>query len=103
MWVAIGVVAAVGLMILVLLRPPRRTGADGPLPPDVEAQVLLGEEPETDAGREASDEDDRPPCPSEPQSCSPDRARRHRAWVPRGVIGRSGSRSSGGPRPRSAS
>jgi len=46
MWVAIGVVAVVGLMILVLLRTPRRTVGDGPLPPEVEAQVLLGEEPE---------------------------------------------------------
>jgi hypothetical protein len=57
MWVAIGVVAVVGLMILVLLRQPRRTGGDGPLPPDVEAQVLLGEEPEPGPRREADDED----------------------------------------------
>ena len=58
MWVAIGVVAAVGLMILVLLRPPRRTGDDGPLPPDIEAQLLLGEEPEVEPRREPADEDE---------------------------------------------
>jgi hypothetical protein len=58
MWVAIGVVAVVGLMILVLLRPPRRAGGDGPLPPDVEAQVLLGEEPDPEAPDLSPDEDE---------------------------------------------
>jgi hypothetical protein len=58
MWVAIGVVAVVGLMILVLLRTPRPTGGDGPLPPDVEAQVLLGEEPEPEPPDVSADEDE---------------------------------------------
>jgi len=61
MWVAIGVVAVVGLMILVLLRQPRRTGDDGPLPPDVEAQVLLGEEPEPEPPHVRQDEDESQP------------------------------------------
>jgi hypothetical protein len=49
MWIAVGIVAVTLLIIGVLLLPPRTsTSADGPLPPDVEAQVLLGEEPEPD-------------------------------------------------------
>jgi hypothetical protein len=60
MWVAIGVVAVVGLMVAVLLRPARAPSADGPLPPDVEAQVLLGEEPEPPRAELPADDDDGP-------------------------------------------
>jgi hypothetical protein len=56
MWVAIGVVAVVGLIIVALLRPSRPSSADGPLPPDVEAEVLLGEDP--DRTRRADDLED---------------------------------------------
>jgi hypothetical protein len=46
MWVAVVVVVAL-LMVALLARPSRRRSSpDGPLPPDVEAQVLLGETPE---------------------------------------------------------
>ena len=58
MWVAIGVVAVVVLMIAALLRAPRPSD-DGPLPPELEAQVLLGEDPDAapDDG-DAIDEDE---------------------------------------------
>jgi hypothetical protein len=46
MWIAIVVVAVILLIIGVLLLPSRPASADGPLPPDVEAQVLLGEDPD---------------------------------------------------------
>jgi hypothetical protein len=46
MWIAIVVIAAILLIIGVLLLPSRPASVDGPLPPDVEAQVLLGEDPE---------------------------------------------------------
>jgi hypothetical protein len=60
MWVAIGAIAVVVLIIAVLLRPPRPSSADGPLPPDVEAQVLLGEEPEKDEQASSPVDDDEP-------------------------------------------
>jgi hypothetical protein len=61
MWVTIGVIAVVVLMVVVLLRPPRPASGDGPLPPDVEASVLLGEEPEPEPAPEpdAADEPER--------------------------------------------
>lgn len=58
MWVAIAVVAVILLMIGVLLLPPRPASDDGPLPPDVEAQVLLGEDPDPPESHDADDDDD---------------------------------------------
>jgi hypothetical protein len=58
MWIAIVVVAVILLMIGVLLRPPRPPSDDGPLPPDVEAQVLLGEEPEPPRPELRADDDE---------------------------------------------
>jgi hypothetical protein len=57
MWFAIGVVAVVVLIIGVLLRSPRATSGDGPLPPDVEAQVLLGEDPDPSPPHPAADDE----------------------------------------------
>jgi len=36
---------AIGAIILIVWAPWRRVRAEGPLPPDVEAQVLLGGDP----------------------------------------------------------
>ena len=52
------VVAVILLMIVVLLRPPRPPSDDGPLPPDVEAQVLLGEEPDPTLPEMTADDDE---------------------------------------------
>lgn len=42
---------AVGAIVLIVWAPWRRVRAEGPLPPDVEARVLLGEDPtEPEAG-----------------------------------------------------
>jgi hypothetical protein len=60
MWVAIGVIAVVGLIIVVLLRPSRPSSADGPLPPDIEAEVLLGEDPDRIRRADELEDDDRP-------------------------------------------
>jgi hypothetical protein len=59
MWVAIGVIAVVGLIIVLLLRPSRPASADGPLPPDVEAEVLLGEDPDRIRSPDDAEGDDR--------------------------------------------
>jgi hypothetical protein len=48
MWIAVAVVAVTLLIIVALLLPPHAGSVDGPLPPEVEAQVLLGETPEPD-------------------------------------------------------
>ena len=58
MWVAIGVVAVVLVIILILSRPSRATSGDGPLPPEVVAQVLLGEEPEPEPRAEPADDEE---------------------------------------------
>jgi hypothetical protein len=55
MWVAIAVVAIILLIIGVLLLPPRPASDDGPLPPDIETQVLLGEAPDS---HPTADDDD---------------------------------------------
>ena len=55
---AVVVIAVVLVMIGVLLRPPRPATDDGPLPPDVEAQVLLGEDPDPPHSTPTADEDD---------------------------------------------
>ena len=59
MWVAIGVIVVMLLIIGVLLLPARPASDDGPLPPDVETQVLLGEVPELPVTRPADDDDAR--------------------------------------------
>ena len=59
MWVAIGAIAVILLIIGVLLLPSRPASDDGPLPRDVETQVLLGEVPEpAESVRPAFDDDD---------------------------------------------
>ena len=42
-----------------LLLPPRPASDDGPLPPDVEAQVLMGEDPEPPPPHATDDDDAR--------------------------------------------
>ena len=46
MWIAISVGIAGLALLAILLLPRSRNAADGPLPPDVEARILLGERPE---------------------------------------------------------
>lgn len=46
MWIAISVGVAVLALLAILLLPRSRNAADGPLPPEVEARILLGEHPE---------------------------------------------------------
>ena len=58
MWVAIGVVAVMLLIIGVLLLPPRPASDDGPLPQDVETQVLLGEVPQSPEPQSPAVDDD---------------------------------------------
>ena len=58
MWFAIGVVAVVVLIVAVLLRSSRSPSGDGPLPPEVVAQVLLGEEPEREPSDPPGHDDD---------------------------------------------
>lgn len=44
--VVIGVVAlAVVALVLIVWAPWRRVRAEGPLPPEIEAQILLGQDP----------------------------------------------------------
>ncbi|MEO6467980.1 MAG: hypothetical protein ABIP21_02680 [Acidimicrobiia bacterium] len=43
MWIAISVGVAGLALLAILLLPRSRNVADGPLPPDVEARILLGE------------------------------------------------------------
>ena len=59
MWIAIVVIAVILLIIGVLLLPPRPASDDGPLPPDVEAQVLLGEDPDPPRPEPTADDDAR--------------------------------------------
>jgi hypothetical protein len=58
MWVAIAVVAVILLIIGVLLLPARPASDDGPLPLDIETQVLLGEAPEPPDSHPTADDDD---------------------------------------------
>ena len=46
MWIAVSVGVAGLALLAILLLPRSRNVADGPLPPDVEARLLLGERPE---------------------------------------------------------
>ena len=56
MWIVISVGVAALALLAILLLPRSRNAADGPLPPDVEARILLGERPEAIDGR-LGDED----------------------------------------------
>ncbi len=51
MWIVISVGVAVLALLAILLLPRSRNAADGPLPPDVEARILLGERPENIDGQ----------------------------------------------------
>ena len=51
MWIVISVGVAVSALLAILLLPRSRNAADGPLPRDVEARILLGERPEDIDGR----------------------------------------------------
>jgi hypothetical protein len=46
MWIAIILILAVLAMLTLLLVPRGANTDDGPLPPDIEARLLLGEPPE---------------------------------------------------------
>ncbi len=59
MWIAIVVIAVILLIIGVLLLPSRPASDDGPLPPDVEAHLLLGEDPDPPPRPRADDDDAR--------------------------------------------
>ncbi len=63
MWIAISVGVAGLALLAILLLPRSRNAADGPLPRDVEARILLGERPEEIDGRSA-DTDSAPGPPS---------------------------------------
>ena len=67
MWIVISVGVAGLALLAILLLPRSRNAADGPLPPDVEARVLLGERPDEIDNRPEGDEavPDRDPSGSE--------------------------------------
>lgn len=56
MWIAISVGVAGLALLAILLLPRSRNAADGPLPPDVEARILLGERPEEIDRRPGADD-----------------------------------------------
>ena len=56
MWIVISVGVAALALLAILLLPRSRNAADGPLPPDVEARILLGERPEEIDGRPGDDD-----------------------------------------------
>ena len=56
MWIVISVGVAALALLAILLSPRSRNAADGPLPPDVEARILLGERPE-EIDRRPEDDD----------------------------------------------
>ena len=57
MWIAISVGVAGLALLAILLLPRSRNAADGPLPPDVEARILLGERAEEIDRRSGADDD----------------------------------------------
>jgi len=47
MWIALALLGvAIVVTALLLLLPRARNAADGPLPPEVETRILLGEDPD---------------------------------------------------------
>ena len=56
MWIAISVGVAGLALLAILLLPRSRNAADGPLPPDVEARILLGERAEDIDSRPGNDD-----------------------------------------------
>ena len=56
MWIVISVGVAGLALLAILLLPRSRNAADGPLPPDVEARILLGERPEEIDGQRGDDD-----------------------------------------------
>ncbi len=45
-WIAVSVGVAVVALLAILLLPRTRNAADGPLPPEIETRILLGETPD---------------------------------------------------------